>query len=96
MKISPSQAKVISSISLQADCATQEIAKECKLRPHVVRYALSELTRSGHARAFPIVNIHALGYTDYCTFLTLTSENRASRQRVLKFFFRIGTHCVGS
>lgn len=86
MKLSPSQAKVISSVSLQADCAIQEVAKECKLRPHVVRYTLSELVRSGHARAFPIVNIHALGYTDYCIFLTLTSENRASRQRVLKFF----------
>ncbi len=64
----------------------QDVAKECKLRPHVVRYALSELVQSGRAQAFPIVNIHALGYTDYCVFLTLTSENRASRQRVLKFF----------
>ncbi len=86
MKLSPSQAKVISSVSLQADCSIEDVAKECKLRPHVVRYALSELTRSGRAQAFPIVNIHALGYTDYCVFLTLTSENRASRQRVLKFF----------
>ncbi len=86
MKLSPSQAKVISSVSLQADCSIEDAAKECKLRPHVVRYALSELTRSGRAQAFPIVNIHALGYTDYCVFLTLTSENRASRQRVLKFF----------
>lgn len=86
MKLSPTQAKVISSVGLQADSTTQEIAKECKLREHVVRYALSELMHSGYAQAFPIVNIHALGYTDYCVFLTLTSENRASRQRVLKFF----------
>jgi DNA-binding Lrp family transcriptional regulator len=86
VKLSPSQAKVISSMSLQADCALQDIAKECKLRPHVVRYVLSDLIRDGRARAFPIVNVHALGYTDYCVFLTLTSENKASRQRVLRFF----------
>jgi hypothetical protein len=33
-----------------------------------------------------MVNVHAFRYTDYCEFLTLTSENRASRQKVRKFF----------
>lgn len=86
MKITPAQAKVMSSVCLQADRSIPDIAKECKLRPHVVRYALTELARNEHVRAFPVVNIHALGYTDYCVFLTLTSENRASREKVLKFF----------
>jgi DNA-binding Lrp family transcriptional regulator len=86
MRITPTQAKVMSSVCLQADRAVPEIAKECKLRPHVARYAMQDLARSEHVRAFPIVNIHALGYTDYCVFLTLTSENKASRQKVLKFF----------
>ena len=86
MRITPTQGKVMSSVCLQADRAIPDIAKECKLRPHVARYALHELARNEHVRAFPIVNIHALGYTDYCVFLTLTSENRASRQKVLKFF----------
>lgn len=86
MKITSTQAKVLSSVCLQVDRVISDIAKECKLRPHVARYALHELARSEHVRAFPIVNIHALGYTDFCVFLTLTSENRASRQRVLKFF----------
>lgn len=86
MKITPTQAKVLSSVCLQADRAIPDIARECNLRPHVARYALHELMQNEHVRAFPIVNIHALGYTDYCIFLTLTSENRASRQKVLKFF----------
>jgi DNA-binding Lrp family transcriptional regulator len=86
MRITPTQAKVLSSVCLQADRTIPDIAKECKLRPHVARYALHDLARHAHVRAFPIVNIHALGYTDYCVFLTLTSENQASRQKVLKFF----------
>jgi len=86
MKLTEKQARVLSSAHLQAAEEVSHIAREAKVPAHAARYVLSDLAERQIIRPFPVVNIQALGLTDYCIFLSLTCENEAPRKRVLEYF----------
>jgi DNA-binding Lrp family transcriptional regulator len=86
IKVTPLQARIISSAFLQADASAISIAQETKTKEKTVRATLHSLSERGVIQPFPKVNIHALGFTDYCIFLSFASEKVSTKEKLIKFF----------
>jgi len=85
VKLSETQQEILSVASLQANSTASEIGAQCGRSEAQVRYTLDSLRRSKLVRTFPVINIHSLGYTDYCIFLTFEPGKLGGRSRLLTY-----------
>ncbi len=88
MRLSNSSKRILSAAFLQARTSFAEVARQLGVREHSVRQALSHLKEQGVIKVFPVINVHALGYTDYCMFLSLEPKSKTSRAQLLEFLLR--------
>ena len=86
MRLSPKQEQILAAAHLQANASIAELARTTGYRAHSVRYCLEELAERKIIQRFPLINIHALGITDYCVFLAPAASKRVPRARLLQFF----------
>lgn len=84
IRLSDTQRTILSSVMLRARTPLAKVARELKLREHTIRYCLDELREAGVIRPFALIDVHALGFTDYCLFFSLRSDSRASRNRLMQ------------
>lgn len=85
MNLSKTRAKILSHAFLQADAPAVAIAKECGSTEKTVRNTLYLLRERNVINAFPLVNIHALGLTDYCIYFSLAFDEAKNRREVFNF-----------
>jgi len=84
MKLTPTQKKVLYWTILNARAPISRIARDLSLKEHAVRYALQILMDREVITPFTLINIHSLGFTDYCLFLSRSYAPKSAHEGILR------------
>ena len=85
-KLSEKEKLILSTVELQATLSVEDLAKQCGLRTHTVRYHLQSLRLRGVLGAIrPIIDLNSLGYTHYTILCSINSHHHGLRNKLLKY-----------
>lgn len=83
--LSEVQKRIIAASLLRADTSAKSIAREIKVAEPTVRRNLELMREHGVLRPFLLVNVHALGYTDFCMAVSLYNETPKHRKMFIEY-----------
>ena len=77
------QKQILGEISIRGNIPAEALAKRIRVRPHVVRYHLHRLLRSGSLRRTVLIDQRNLGYQSSTILFNLTTQYQSN---AIKFF----------
>ncbi len=77
------QKQILGEITLRGNITVAALAKQLKIRPHVVRYNLHRLLKSGSLRRTVYIDQRKLGYNICSILFNLKPEHQAAAVRLL-------------
>jgi DNA-binding Lrp family transcriptional regulator len=83
MRLSPSQAKLINTIILEAGADLVEVARRLQVTPKTVRYHREILIRRGFVSEGYFLNLYALGHRYVNVYFSMTSCSKEIRSRLI-------------
>ena len=83
MKLTPSQAKVIAAVQLNADLPIAKLKARVGLKEHSIRYALDRARDLGVIERRYFINLFKLGFLQHEVFFSLSAEQRGAREAML-------------
>jgi DNA-binding Lrp family transcriptional regulator len=78
------QKRILGEISMRGNISAEALAKEIKVRPHIVRYHLNQLLKSGSLRRTVLMDQRKLGYTICTVLFNLSPQHQPSVLRFLQ------------
>jgi DNA-binding Lrp family transcriptional regulator len=84
MKLTPRERKILHIAQFQADIPIHEIARQAGMREHTVRHCIGSLLSRGIVEPVTLINLTALGFTEYLLYFSLAPVSAERRRSILK------------
>ena len=84
LRLDQRERDIISAAQLRRAAPVAKLRKLTGYRDHTIRYALQNCLESGVIRRGVFVNLFRLGFTQYEIFFSLSSEQKDSREKLLR------------
>jgi DNA-binding Lrp family transcriptional regulator len=85
MPLTEKEKQIIAAVQLRADTPLAQIAKNLHLKEHTVRYAMHSLLERDMLRPHTLINLTALGYTEYEVLFSLSCPSAKTVRSFLEY-----------